>query len=241
MKIRKYNFTSILIGITFSISACTASNPIKDVRTHNPIKDVREQKGQGTHRVFIGKEEDLMQNVERKCRKASKYVSCTRELHAIFIQYSEMDKAVALYFSPSSQAGKTDVELVDSWPSMEKVLGKEGLRSKVLVEANLVGVLLTDLVNTRIADKNFDPNVPVGNQLLLAHAAMQDDEVSAIKLIKRGADVGMAIKEMQANVKGCADKVRSNSFGSANEESFCKGFISQTDSGLTLLKKLKKS
>jgi len=188
----------------------------------NSMDYVRQHKGEGTRRALLGTEMELMNNVVKVFE--NEYI-IVQEPHAVLAKSTQGNVSYAFYFYPSQTNGQTEVEVLiaSNW------LDAASLRA--FQKSAVPDFLPLAYLNTRLLEEGYDPNVKEGSLLALSTAAMNDYRGTAIKLIRKGANVDIAINELKErasmNLRFLDHPANKSTYDKAN-------------AGVELLNKLKK-
>lgn len=178
-----------LIAITMSgCVAMLAPSP----QMANTMDYVHQHKGEGARRSLLGSEAELMDSVEKLMKEAAVY-TIVREPHAVFATGNSglAELSYAFYFYPSQENGKTEVEVLMAAPIMKVEALREWEKSAFITNFPLA------YINTRLLEEGYDPNVKEGSMLALSMAAVYDSREIAKKLIRKGANLDLAINEQK--------------------------------------------
>ncbi|MBU4259279.1 MAG: caspase family protein [Desulfobacteraceae bacterium] len=151
---------------------------------------VRQHKGEGLRRVLLGSEAELMDVASKAF--PTKSFTIVREPHAVLAKARDVDLSYAFYFYPSQTNNQTEVEVLLASPSHTA----EQIRE--YQEQTLTGAFYLTVINMKLLEKGYDPNVKEKGQMLpLSYAAFEGQWNLAKKLINIGADLDLAVYELK--------------------------------------------
>lgn len=178
-----------LIATTMSgcVSMMASSPQMADTKNY-----VRQHKGEGARQSLLGSEAELMDSVEKLLREAIVY-TIVREPHAVFATGNSglAEVSYAFYFYPSQANGKTEVEILMAAPIMKVETLRQWEKGAFETHFPLA------YINTKLLEEGYDPNVKEGSMLALSSAALYDSREIAKKLIRKGANLDLAINELK--------------------------------------------
>lgn len=192
--------SGLLILAGMALAGCVAqiapSHHMADAKHY-----VREHRGEGLRRSVLGSEAELMSAViqiaEQRQPDSGLYpITILREPHAVFLHQQFLEYkftcSFAFYFDPSQKSGHTDVELLYACLVLDD--------KKLLAEQHreFLEFLAIPYLEARLLEAGYDPNVMEGGQLPLSWAALHHARSTATKLLQRGANVELAIDQLQA-------------------------------------------
>lgn len=167
---------------------------LEERKAVDTLSYVRQHKGEGTRRVVMGNETELMDMAVKEMETAN--LEVIRESHAVFGNATTVNMTYAFYFYPSQTNGQTEMEvlLYSPWGDAE--------RNKKFQFDVFNGSFFLGYIKIKLLENDYDPNIREGNSLALSVAAIRGDIEIADKLIKKGAKVDLAVDELKKIASG---------------------------------------
>ena len=152
---------------------------------------VHAHKGEGTRRVLVGTEAQLMDEATGLLDLS---YTVTREPHALFasLKDTSISFSYAFYFYPAQASDRTEVEtlVASNWLQDEGRKIRESAPATFFPLANL---------SSRLLEAGYDPGVAEGDSVMLplSTAAFYGSGTIAKKLIAKGARLDAAIDDLK--------------------------------------------
>lgn len=177
-------YACILSVLFIALTGCAVMGP--SAQMADSLSYVRQHKGEGLRRPMAGSEAELMDAAANSMGDAG--YAAVREPHAVLAKATKVDLSYAFYFYPSQTNNQTDVEilLASPWLTAEQI--------RAFQEQTFSTTFFIAHINMKLLEQGYNPNVKEkGGMLPLSYAALEGHRDLAKKLIKRGADLDLAI------------------------------------------------